>query len=424
MSDPAATQRALSDLILDHGDEVCWDQRKVASLLEGRFPGRPVHCVAAHVAVREGVAADLAQDRSPQVPPMVFDRLVHRLTDQAGLEFSYAVWATQAWAQALSRQAPKEAPRATVRPIQRRISAEIVNQPGRRANTLKGHRKALTGARFSPSGAHLATCSLDRSVRLWNAKTGAWVDSLLGGHRDWVRGVAWSPDGEGLASVGDDGAIRLWRPQTGERLYRLAGHTQAALCVDFSADGQLVASGGADGRVCLWRVEGLELIQILELDQPVLSLSFGPDELAIGTQDEVNVLEPSSLSQRQRLRVKGPAVVSMGPGGRLIIGDDSGVAAWDTRTGGERIRYAGHKGPVRAVVLHPNARCLATGGVDKTVRIWALDQATELWRFEPGRRVTDLDLHPMGHLAMSFGNGQCEVREMQYVPPRPPEEPT
>ena len=423
MSDPAATKRALSDLILDHGDEVCWDQRKVASQLERRFPGRPLHCVAAHVAVREGVAADLAQDRSPKVAPMVFDRLVHRLSDQAGLEFSVAVWATRAWAEALGRTPPSETPRASVQPVQRRISSNIVNQPGRRAHTLKGHRKALTGARFSPSGGQLATSSLDRSVRIWNAKTGAWVDSLLGGHRDWVRGVAWSPDGKSLASVGDDGAIRLWNPETGERMYRLAGHTDAALCVEFSEDGQFVASGGADGRLCLWRVEGLELSQILELDHPVHSLSFGTEELAIGIQDQVLTLVPDTLRERQRFQAKGPAVVSMGPGGRLIIGDDQGVAAWDTRSGGERIRYKGHSGPVRAVVLHPNARCLATGGVDKTVRLWALDQVSELWRFEPGRRVTDLDLHPMGHLAMSFGNGQCEVREMQYVAPQPQEAP-
>ena len=423
MSDPAATKRALTDLILDHGDEVCWDQRKVAQLLEGRFPGRPLHCVAAHVAVREGVAADLAQDRSPKVAPMVFDRLVHRLGEQAGLEFSLAVWATRAWAEALGRQPPSQTPRANVQAIQRRISSNIVNQPGRRHHTLKGHRKALTGARFSPSGAHLATCSLDRSVRIWNSKTGVWVDSLLGGHRDWVRGVAWSPDGKSLASVGDDGAIRLWNPETGKRMHRLAGHTQAALCVDFSADGQLVASGGADGRVCLWRVEDLELSQMLELDHPVHSLSFGPEELAIGTQGQVRTLVPDTLAERQRFQTKGPAVVSMGPGGRLIIGDDRGVTALDTRTGQERIRYQGHSGAVRAVVLHPNARCLATGGVDKTVRIWALDQPTELWRFEPGRGVTDLDLHPMGHLAMSFGNGQCEVREMQFVAHQAPAAP-
>jgi WD40 repeat protein len=423
VSDPAATKRALTDLILDHGDEVCWDQRKVAQLLELRFPGRPIHCVVAHVAVREGVAADLAQDRSPKVAPMVFDRLVHRLGDQAGLEFALAVWATRAWAEALGRVAPSQVPRASVQPIQRRISSNIVNQPGRRHHTLKGHRKALTGVRFSPSGAHLATSSLDRSVRIWNAKSGVWVDSLLGGHRDWVRGVAWSPDGTSLASVGDDGAIRLWAPETGERKYRLAGHTQAALCVDFSKDGQLVASGGADGRICLWRVEGLELCQILDLDQPVHSLSFGPEELAIGTQDQVRTLDPHTLAERQRLQAKGPAVVSMGPGGRLIIGDDSGVAAWDTRTGDERIRYKGHSGAVRSVVLHPNARCLATGGADKTVRVWALDQSEELWRFEPGRRVTDLDMHPMGHLAMSFGNGQCEVREMQFVATLPPAAP-
>lgn len=421
MADRSAVQHALSELILDQGEEICLDQRKVATLLERQFPGRPATCVAAHVAVREGVAADLAQDASPQVPAMVFDRLVHRLTDHAGLDFSHAVWATRAWAAALQRSCPEEPPSATVQPLQRRIAQQVPNQPGKRAHTLKGHRKALSCVRFSPTGSHLATGSLDRTLRIWESRSGRQKALLLGGHREWVRGVAWSPDGEGLASVGDDGAIRLWKPKTQERMYRLAGHRGAALCVDFSPDGQWVASGGVDGQVCLWRVEGLELVQVFEHTEPILGLRIAESGLAVASVGEVMVLEIPTLRRRIRVTTAGSSCVDLGAGGRMVIGDEGGLRSWDTRTDTQRLEYQGHQGAVRAVVLHPNHRGLASAGVDKTVRVWSLDQPKELWRFETGRRVTALDQHPMGHLAFGFGNGQAQVREMVFAAPAPVE---
>ncbi len=66
---------------------------------------------------------------------------------------------------------------------------------------------------WSPDGSQLASASDDKTVRIWDARTGQEV-SQLQGHSDRVRSVAWSPDGSQLASASDDKTVRIWDAST------------------------------------------------------------------------------------------------------------------------------------------------------------------------------------------------------------------
>jgi len=60
----------------------------------------------------------------------------------------------------------------------------------------------------------LASASDDKTVRLWNANTWAWKQTLEG-HSDLVTAVAFSSDGKVLASASIDETVRLWDTTTG-----------------------------------------------------------------------------------------------------------------------------------------------------------------------------------------------------------------
>src|SRR5262249_38293807 len=71
-----------------------------------------------------------------------------------------------------------------------------------------GHESPVFKATFSPDSRLLATCSKDRTVRLWEIGSGAC--RVLSGHNDEIYAVAFHPDGTRLATAGRDGAVWLW----------------------------------------------------------------------------------------------------------------------------------------------------------------------------------------------------------------------
>ena len=88
--------------------------------------------------------------------------------------------------------------------------------------------------KFSSDGNRIASGSSDKSVRVWDAKTGEQVKDLHG-HTQEVLSVGFSPDGNRIVSGSWDKSVRVWDAKTGEQLKELQGHTQGALvCRIFS----------------------------------------------------------------------------------------------------------------------------------------------------------------------------------------------
>jgi WD40 repeat protein len=120
---------------------------------------------------------------------------------------------------------------------------------------LDGHEKNIHSASFSPDSRLLATCGLDRTVRLWPVEGGAC--RVLRGHTDEVFAVAFHPGGKRLATAGRDRAVWLWDVARGEVVARLPGHANYVWSLGFSPDGKTLASGSGDATVRLWDTEPL-----------------------------------------------------------------------------------------------------------------------------------------------------------------------
>ena len=87
-------------------------------------------------------------------------------------------------------------------------------------HTLKGHTNQITSVAFSPDGSRLASCSFDRTVRLWDVETGRQL-ARIGEHPQFALGVAFSPDGSQVASIGKEGLLCIWNLRTGEQEHAL-----------------------------------------------------------------------------------------------------------------------------------------------------------------------------------------------------------
>ena len=63
-------------------------------------------------------------------------------------------------------------------------------------NSLRGHSGDILDLNWSPNDSYLATCSVDNTIRVWNAENFPECLKIISGHSGFVKGVSWDPMGE------------------------------------------------------------------------------------------------------------------------------------------------------------------------------------------------------------------------------------
>jgi WD40 repeat protein len=210
--------------------------------------------------------------------------------------------------------------------------------------TFKPTTRAVSLA-FTPDGNSLLTGDEQGNLARWDIDPPAFrtwfadpalqavsAPKSLSAHRGAVLTLAIGKDGKTLASGARDHLVKLWSLADGKLTATMEGHKDDVKCVALSPDGQTTYSASGDKTARIW----------------------GPPKPGAA---------PPPPQPKQR---KGAVVKPFGPRGTLIA------------------TLEGHTGGVESLVLSPDAKTLATGSRDNTIRLWSVPQ---------GRLVATLSGH-------------------------------
>ncbi|XP_055253075.1 WD repeat, SAM and U-box domain-containing protein 1 isoform X3 [Moschus berezovskii] len=213
-------------------------------------------------------------------------------------------------------------------------------------HTLADHDDDVNCCAFSSS--LLATCSLDKTIRLYSLSDFTEVPySPLKFHTYAVHCCCFSPSGHILASCSTDGTTVLWDTQNGQILAVMEQPSGSPVRVcRFSPDSTCLVSGASDGTVVLWNAQSYKLHR-WRTRSSVLSVG----------------IVWSRLPDQNLGYFFYPYLRSV----------DKSVIVYDTNTENILHTLTQHTRYVTTCAFAPNILLLATGSMDKTVNIWQFD---------------------------------------------------
>lgn len=210
---------------------------------------------------------------------------------------------------------------------------------------------------FSPDSRTILAGNETGTISQYEVLSGKEIRSWKA-HRLPVRQVAFSRDGKRILTASDDMTIRLWDAATAQEIRVFTGHTARVSSAVFSPDGTRILSSAQDSTARVWDVQtGKEL------------LCYWAGGIIHG--------------------------VAIAPSGKVAFTCDDALKMWDLTTGASIQSFP----PTRAmcIAVLPDGNQALTGGFDKTLHFWDLDNKKEIGRLHGNTR-------PITGIAVS-GNG-------------------
>lgn len=214
---------------------------------------------------------------------------------------------------------------------------------------LSGHNRFVESCVFSPDGVHLATCSGDETVQVWDSSE-MFCKVVFRGHEDNVWNADFNKEGELLCSCSTDKTVRVWSITDRCQKHVLRGHSDTVWACKFLTDNIRLVSCSSDRLIILWDFQserGLKKIQ-----------------------GHRNVVEDIALS----------------PGEKLLAScsRDRKIGLWSNFLYNHKKKLtckflSGHKNRITSISFLPkDGTLLASSSADKTVRIWDIGTGLEL----------------------------------------------
>jgi WD40 repeat protein len=310
---------------------------------------------------------------------------------------------------------------------------------------LKGHRSPVQCVAYSPDGTRLVTGGgdLDHRALVWDAETGTPLPFELKGHTSAVLCVAFSPDGSRIVTGSVDRTVRVWDARSGTALLELKGFAERVTSVAFSPDGTRIVTGDVLGAVTVWDARSVQPPPIVKGHTGFIrTMAFSPDDtrLVTGSLNELKVWDVRTGAILLDLKGHESSVesVAFSPDGTQIVSGawDFGTKpgevkvwdartgtpqrelkwewqtgkVWDARTGEALLELKGPPETLRSVSLSPDGTRLVTHSDDGTAKVWDARTGEALIELKAGpSTMRTVWFSPDGTRLVTFGRDGPKV---------------
>ncbi|HPC82382.1 MAG TPA: protein kinase [Thermoanaerobaculaceae bacterium] len=250
-----------------------------------------------------------------------------------------------------------------------------------------GPGQVVTALAASVDLSRVLLATEDRSVRVWDARTGR-VERRFGGHADRIPFLALHPTEPVMLSASLDGTLRFWDLERGEPLaaVRVGAPVAAGAAGETLAQVLLAHGGGAsllDGHRAPAFRPGWALARPLTTDLTrerltTFRFSLAEAEVRLGAEDWRGALERVRAARAVDGFARAPEALAVLSRLQERLPHHTLRDAWEEKC------IAAHADRVTALALSPDGRLAFSAGADGQLAMWRLADGEAVWRASAG----------------------------------------
>eukprot|EP00944_MAST-04C_sp_MAST-4C-sp1_P010172 g10172.t1 len=241
---------------------------------------------------------------------------------------------------------------------------------------------------YSNGNLYMVSGSWDYTISIWNSSVDCHTILLNEtNHQGGINQVAYSPCGKRFLSVSDDRTVRVWDAKTGKLKHKFMEHKEPVRCLTFTPDGRLAISGSRDKTIRMWDFNTGKEKKVFKHEDRIICLfaaenkqdrkemfASGSDKGTVSVYIKAHSDNDCDWAKKEMNEKHEDEVYSIAfhPNELQVASGskDKNIFLWDIKTGSFLRKLDGHTDTVRSIAFNFNGKKIVSGSWDKSIRIW------------------------------------------------------